>query len=55
MTSRQGDLVRLKQLPIMSDLRVGSVHGSSLWCTCTIAGHEFAGFVDERDVFGVRV
>jgi len=54
MTYQRGDRVRLREPPILSDLRVGSVHEGTLWCTCTIAGHTFSGFVGERDVFGVR-
>jgi hypothetical protein len=53
MKYKRGDLIRLRELPILSDLRVGSVQGSSLWCTCTVAGHEFSGYVSERDVFKV--
>lgn len=52
---KRGDIVRLRQLPLLSDLRVGTVHeDGSLWCTCRIAGHEFSGFVRDTDVFRVR-
>jgi hypothetical protein len=51
---RQGDIVRLRKLPILSDLRVGTVHeGGSLWCTVEIAGRTFSGFVRDKDVFRV--
>lgn len=52
---KRGDIVRPRQLPILSDLRVGSVHeDGSLWCTCQIAGHEFSGFMRSTDVFRVQ-
>lgn len=50
MTYQKGDIVRLREGPVIADLRVGSVHGSSLWCTVKIAGHEFSGHVPARDV-----
>lgn len=49
MTYQKGDLVRLREGPILPDLRVGS----ALWCTVEIAGHEFSGYVPERDVYRV--
>lgn len=54
MIFSKGDRVRLREGPILPDLQVGSVHGSSLWCTVDIAGHKFSGYVDERDVYLVR-
>ncbi len=51
----QGDTVRLRVLPLISDLRVGTVHeDGSLWCTCKLAGHTFSGYVKVDDVFKVE-
>jgi len=52
---RKGDIVRPRGLPLLSDLRIGTVHeDGSLWCTCRIAGHEFSGYVQDIDVFRVQ-